>query len=88
MFLVLACGSMLLANANNPDVVPFTFEEITWAARDGYLDDMMSHFLRNGGLLVSDADPAVPFTFQEVAWAARDGYLDDLVSHFMRNGGL
>lgn len=78
--------SMLLVNAN-PNVQPFTFQEVVWAARDGYLDDMVGHFLRNGGLLVGDAN-VVPFTFQEVAWAARGGYLDDMMSHFMRNGGL
>lgn len=30
--------------------IPFTLEEWMWAARDGYLDTMISHFLRNGGL--------------------------------------
>lgn len=78
---------MLLVNAANPNVVPFTFQEVMWATRDGYLDDLVHHFLQNGGLLVSDAD-IVPFTGQEVMWAIRDGYLDDMFSHFLRNGGL
>lgn len=87
-FLVLTCASMLLVNAD-PNVTPFTFQEVVWAARDGYLDDLVAHFLHNGGLLVGvDSPDVVPFTFQEVAWAAKGGYLDDMMAHFMRNGGL
>lgn len=86
VFLALTCASMLLATSN-PNVVPFTPQEIMWAARDGYLDDLVHHFLQNGGLLTSDVD-VVPFQAQEVLWAVRDGYADDLLSHYLRNGGL
>ena len=34
-----------------PDnVTPFTVQEWVWAAQGGYLDDMVQHFIRNGGL--------------------------------------
>lgn len=91
VFLALTVASMLLASAtSNPNVVPFTPQEIMWAARDGYLDDLVHHFVQNGGLLVSDADNnvVVPLQAREVLWAFRDGYVDDLVSHYVRNGGL
>jgi hypothetical protein len=29
---------------------PFTLQEWMWAYQGGYLDDMISHYLRNGGL--------------------------------------
>ena len=32
------------------DVVPFTWEEWIWAMQGGYLDSMVAHFIRNGGL--------------------------------------
>ncbi|CAB9527598.1 expressed unknown protein [Seminavis robusta] len=86
-FFVLTCISMLLQINSNPGVVPFTPQEVGWALRDGYLDDLVSHFVKNGGLNTGTAD-AVPFTSQEIVWAIKGGYLDDLVSHFMRNGGL
>ena len=77
---------MFLMNSN-PNVESFTVQELAWAARDGYMDDLVHHFLNNGGLLVGDAD-ITPFTWQEVMWATRDGYLDDMIGHYMRNGGL
>ena len=78
----------LTANPPGSDVVaPFTAQEIMWAARDGYLDDLVHHFLQNGGLLISESD-VVPFQTKEVMWAIRDGYADDMLSHFLRNGGL
>jgi hypothetical protein len=85
VFLALTCFSMMMVNAD-PAVTPFTFQEVVWATRDGYLDDLVLHFFKNGGLVVADA--AVPFNFQEVVWAAKGGYLDDMMSHFIRNGGL
>jgi hypothetical protein len=89
IFLALTCASMIFVN-NNPDVVPFTPLEISWALRDGYMDDLVAHFLRHGGLNVgSDATTdVVPFTTQEFVWAVKGGYLDDFVTHFLRNGGL
>ena len=32
------------------DVTPFTLQEWLWAAKGGYLDTMIAHFIRNGGL--------------------------------------
>lgn len=85
-FLALTCASMLLSHSN-PNVEPFTLQEIMWAAKGGYLDDLVSHFVRNGGLLVGDAD-VMPITFNEVVMATRGGYLDDLVHHWIQNGGM
>ena len=34
----------------HPDATPFTFEEVQWAIKGGYLDDLVAHYLRNGGL--------------------------------------
>lgn len=86
-FLTLTLASMAVVSAANPTVASFTFQEVMWAARDGYLDDLVHHFLQNGGLLVADAD-MVPFTGQELMWAVRDGYLPSMIHHYMQNGGL
>jgi hypothetical protein len=32
------------------DVTPFTLQEWWWAMKGGYLDTMLIHFMRNGGL--------------------------------------
>jgi hypothetical protein len=32
------------------DVTPFTLQEWWWAMKGGYLDTMLAHFMRNGGL--------------------------------------
>lgn len=64
-------------------VVPFTAQEVWWAIRDGYMGDLVSHLLRNGGLVVGDttanaaAHAAVSLTPQEVWWSIRDGYADN-----------
>jgi hypothetical protein len=34
----------------NDNVTPFTAQEWMWAFQGGYLDTMVSHFFRNGGL--------------------------------------
>jgi len=33
-----------------PGVVSFTYQEFWWAVKGGYLDDMIHHYIRNGGL--------------------------------------
>jgi hypothetical protein len=87
-FVALALATMVAA-PSDPNVVPFTAQEIGWAIRDGYLGELISHGMKHGGLLVGDASPAVvPFTAQEVGWAIRDGYLGELLSHGMKHGGL
>lgn len=67
-------------------VVPFTFQEIWFAIRDGYFDTLVSHWFRNGGLLVGSVDvvedamlplSSASLTPQEVFWSIRDGYADD-----------
>mmetsp|Transcript_30062 Transcript_30062/g.60387 ORF Transcript_30062/g.60387 Transcript_30062/m.60387 type:complete len:306 (+) Transcript_30062:168-1085(+) len=64
-------------------VVPFTAQEVWWAIRDGYIGDLTSHLLRNGGLVVGDttanaaANVASSLTPQEVWWSIRDGYADN-----------
>jgi hypothetical protein len=48
-FLALTAVSFVLANSN-PDATPFTTQEVVWAARGGYLGDLVHHFMKNGGL--------------------------------------
>lgn len=78
------------------DVTSFTTEEWFWALRDGYLDTMVSAYLKNGGMVAETSlmdtlditSVHLPFTSQEWMWAIRDGYVDDMVSAAIRNGGL
>ncbi|KAL3802230.1 hypothetical protein HJC23_001774 [Cyclotella cryptica] len=60
-------------------VVPFTTQEVWWAIRDGYVVDLMSAWLKNGGLVISDdflgTSSLMP---QEVWWSIRDGYSSNL----------
>ena len=43
-----------LLQSNESGTVPFTPQEIWWAIRDGYADDMMAAWFKHGGLGVSD----------------------------------
>lgn len=45
-------ATIVLNDANNSasNVISFTPQEYLWAIKGGYLDDMLIHFLRNGGL--------------------------------------
>jgi len=79
--------------ASTDEVLPFTAQEVWWSIRDGYALDLMSHYLRHGGLSIGESafgsDAAVvSLTPQEWWWAVRDGYLGDAMSHVGRNGGL
>mmetsp|Transcript_6258 Transcript_6258/g.9138 ORF Transcript_6258/g.9138 Transcript_6258/m.9138 type:complete len:309 (+) Transcript_6258:197-1123(+) len=65
-------------------VVPFTPQEVWWSIRDGYIGDLASHLVRNGGLVVGDTTAnavanaaASNLTPQEVWWSIRDGYVDN-----------
>ena len=40
----------MVATHGTSDAQPFHMYEWGWAARDGYLDDMIAHYFRNGGL--------------------------------------
>jgi len=52
----MALGSLALVAATGMvaqqqhDAVPFTAQEWWWAMQGGYLDTMVAHFIRNGGL--------------------------------------
>lgn len=42
---------MAVVNMNlHPNETPFTMEEVTWAIKGGYFDDLVSHYMKNGGL--------------------------------------
>lgn len=73
-----------------PGVVPFTGQEWWWAARDGYLGDMVSESLKYGGFMTDNPGDMIAsaFTGQEWWWAVRDGYVGDMVSENMKYGGL
>ena len=36
-------------------VLPFTAHEVWWSIRDGYAFDLMSHYLRHGGLSIGES---------------------------------
>lgn len=88
--------SLLLSSLSGvvtESVSPFTLQEWMWAARDGYLDDMVSQVLKYGGLPMEGSMDAVtgipvPFTAQEWWWSFRDGYLGNMISHSMNNNGV
>jgi hypothetical protein len=48
----LVAAAVLVSNVNwwREDAVPLTLQEWVWAAKDGYLDTMFSHYFHNGGL--------------------------------------
>jgi len=47
---IVIMAACLLRGHAQQDAVPFTFEEWVWAAQGGYLDDMVAHYIRIGGL--------------------------------------
>lgn len=84
-------GVLSLAH-NNPDT--FTMEEWMYALKGGYLDDMVSQYLKYGGLspittATSETNSlVVPFTLQEWYWSIRDGYFTSMMSENMNHGGF
>lgn len=91
MFLAVAAlyiSSGLISMANNPDA--FTAQEWMYAVRDGYLGDMVSQYLKYGGLspMAESTASVLPFTPQEWFWSIRDGYFGDLLSEYQKSGGL
>jgi hypothetical protein len=53
LFIFLITASFItgvMQNQWNPDVQPFTINEWFYATQDGYLDVMIQHYIRNGGL--------------------------------------
>ena len=67
-------------------MVPFTAQEVWWSIRDGYVGDLISHLVKNGGLVVGDystvntIQEGVVLTPQEVWWSVRDGYVENTLS--------
>ena len=47
-------AKVLTSNFGGEDTVAFTAEEWWWALRDNYLPLMVIHFIRDGGLLISE----------------------------------
>lgn len=84
----------LTTNDPSMTTTPFTTQEWWWAARDGYLSDMVHSLVRDGGFTIlpdTSSIPissALPFTGQEWWWAVRDGYLGDITSASLTDGGL
>ena len=78
---------------NNPDA--FTMQEWMYALQGGYLDDMVSQYMKYGGLspitpIVADENSmvVVPITLQEIWWSLRDGYFGRLMTEYQNYGGL
>jgi hypothetical protein len=87
LVLVFLAVGMTGLTYNDPNVAPFTVQELWWSIRDGYLPLMLKEYYQNGGLATAPSE-ATPFTMQEVVWAVKGGYLDQMAAHYFRNGGL
>lgn len=88
--LYITSGMLSLAH-NNPDT--FTVQEWMYALQGGYLDDMISQYLKYGGLspmtTIDDGTAAiVPLSFQELWWSIRDGYLGNMITEYQNHGGF
>jgi hypothetical protein len=91
MFAVLLSVIAMATVNTQPYSTPFTLQEWYWALHGGYLDSMLGHYIRNGGLGLAtlDYDPeTVPFTLEEWKWAIQGGYVDSMLGQYFRNGGL
>lgn len=89
MFAVYMASSIVTLN-QQPGVDSFTSHEFLWAARDGYVSDLISQFVKNGGLASIDISggAVLPFTAEEWMWSIRDGYFGTMMTDYLRNGGL
>lgn len=71
------------------DSSPFTLQEVWWSIRDGYFFQLLSHYIRHGGLATIDYDSeTTAFSLQEWWWAVKGGYISTMTDHYFRNGGL
>lgn len=91
VFAVYVSSGLFSLAHNNPDT--FTMQEWMYAVQGGYLDDLVSQYLKYGGLSPLDsvsADGSVVLTMtpQEWLWSIRDGYFFNMVSEYQNNGGL
>jgi len=87
--LYVSSGLLSLAH-NNPD--SFTMQEWMYAIQGGYLDDMVSQYIKYGGLspvaAVDDGSYVTPLTLQEWWWSIRDGYVGSMISEYSNHGGF
>eukprot|EP00557_Chaetoceros_sp_GSL56_P005064 CAMPEP_0176497868 /NCGR_PEP_ID=MMETSP0200_2-20121128/11982_1 /TAXON_ID=947934 /ORGANISM="Chaetoceros sp., Strain GSL56" /LENGTH=243 /DNA_ID=CAMNT_0017895967 /DNA_START=105 /DNA_END=833 /DNA_ORIENTATION=+ len=78
--------------SHSPGIDAFTAEEWWWSIRDGYVLDLISSFMKYGGLPAIDPTVSVvditPFTLQEWWWSLRDGYFGDILAQSFKNGGM
>lgn len=96
LYVGVAALCFLVTIMNNDATImatPFTAQEWFWAARDGYLPDVVRALVRDGGFVVDPdattmSSAVLPFTAQEWWWSMRDGYFGNMVSVAMREGGL
>merc|ERR1711957_475304 len=80
-----------IANANHQaGVDALSMQEVWWAVRDGYMSDLVSQFVKNGGLAAIDVDSSnvLPFTSEEWTYSIRDGYFGTMMTHHLRDGLL
>ena len=89
MLAVYVALSMAALN-HQPGVEPFTSQEILWATQDGYISDLVSQLVKNGGLASIDVgnSASLPFTAEEWMWFIRDGCFGTMMIDYIRNGGL
>jgi len=89
MFAVYMASSIVTMNSQ-PGVDPFTSQEFWWATKDGYISDLVSQFVKNGGLSSIDVtnSAVMPFTAEEWMWSIRDGYFGTMMTDYLRNGGI
>lgn len=71
----------------DPNMAPFTPQEVWWSIRDGYFPLMLKEYYQNGGLAGASLE-ATPFTLQEFVWAIQGGYLDTFLWQLFQHGGL
>lgn len=88
--LYVSSGMFSLAHSN-PDT--FTMQEWMYAIQGGYLDDMVSQYIKYGGLsplTSSSLDTSVVLTMslQEWMWSIRDGYVGNMFTEYQNHGGL
>lgn len=84
--LYVSTGAISLLH-NNPE--SFTMQEWMYALKGGYLDTMLSQYIKYGGLSpIEDNAAVLPFTLNEWWWSVRDGYLGNMVHEQFNHGGL
>lgn len=76
-----------LISLTNPD--SFTMQEWMYAFQGGYLDNMVSQYIKYGGFSpVESSFVGLPMTAQELWWSIRDGYVGNMVTEYQHYGGF